>query len=72
MGWGSAHLRELVVATYCLGLDPKETLNRLKGNMKEKLKISKGKDGDLGFNVAFAATEESDSKSKTKTKDKDK
>jgi energy-coupling factor transporter ATP-binding protein EcfA2 len=55
-GLGLAHLRELVVATYCLGLDIEETLNRLKGNMKSgQLKITKGRDTGLGFNVAFAA-----------------
>lgn len=50
-GLGLAHLRELVVASYCLGLDRKETLARLKTNFKKTLKIKKG--GDIGFTVNF-------------------
>src|SRR5271163_4709947 len=52
-GLGLAHLRELVVANYCLGLDRKETLARLKTNFKKTLKIKKGKTDQLGFTVNF-------------------
>src|SRR5271154_5613051 len=52
-GLGLAHLRELVVANYCLGLDRKETLARLKSNFKKTLKIKKGKQEQLGFTVNF-------------------
>ena len=52
-GLGLAHLRELVVANYCLGLDRKETLLRLKSNFKKTLKIKKGKTDQLGFTVNF-------------------
>jgi hypothetical protein len=52
-GLGLAHLRELVVANYCLGLDRKETLMRLKSNFKKTLKIKKGKQEQLGFTVNF-------------------
>ena len=51
-GLGLAHLRELVVASYCLGLDRKETLARLKTNFKDKLKIKDKKVG-MGFTVNF-------------------
>src|SRR5271170_6048414 len=53
-GLGLAHLRELVVASYCLGLDRKETLARLKSDFKAKLKAGgKNKGGDMGFTVNF-------------------
>lgn len=51
-GLGLAHLRELVVASYCLGLDRKETLSRLKTNFKKRLKV-KTNDESLGFTVNF-------------------
>jgi hypothetical protein len=52
-GLGLAHLRELVVASYCLGLDRKETLGRLKSNFKDKLKVSKNKGAGMGFTTNF-------------------
>jgi energy-coupling factor transporter ATP-binding protein EcfA2 len=49
-GLGLAHLRELVVASYCLGLDRKETLKRLRMNYKSKLKVKNSPDGNkMGF-----------------------
>lgn len=56
-GLGLAHLRELVVASYCLGLDRKETLARLKTNFKKNLKVKKSGDG-LGFTVNFSDHDE--------------
>ncbi len=50
-GLGLAHLRELVVASYCLGLDREETLARLKTNFKKQLKVKKT--DTLGFTVNF-------------------
>jgi hypothetical protein len=55
-GLGLAHLRELVVANYCLGLDRKETLARLKTNFKKKLKMKGG--DQLGFTVNFPELED--------------
>lgn len=53
-GLGLAHLRELVAASYCLGLDRKETLARLRTNFKDKLKMKDGKKGaGMGFTVNF-------------------
>jgi hypothetical protein len=52
-GLGLAHLRELVVASYCLGLDRKETLARLKTNFKDKLKVKQNKGAGMGFTVNF-------------------
>jgi ATPase family associated with various cellular activities (AAA) len=52
-GLGLAHLRELVVANYCLGLDRKETLARLRHGFKEKLKIKKGASDNMGFTTSF-------------------
>src|SRR5271167_1571775 len=53
-GLGLAHLRELVVASYCLGLDRAETLARLKTNFKKKLSVKKNKgEGGMGFTVNF-------------------
>lgn len=49
-GLSLAHLRELVVATYCLGADQQETLARLLGNAKRKRFTS---EEGLGFNVRF-------------------
>jgi len=57
-GMGLAHLREVIVAHYCLGHGLQETLKRLKGNIKDKLKISKGDDHGLGFSVDFVADED--------------
>lgn len=51
-GLGLAHLRELVVANYCLGLDREETLKRLRHGFKEKLKV-KGSETPLGFTTVF-------------------
>jgi hypothetical protein len=57
-GLGLAHLRELVVASYCLGLDRKETLARLKTNFKKgSLKIKSGKE-TMGFTVNFPQAED--------------
>lgn len=53
-GLGLAHLRELVSATHCLGLNTEETLKRLKGNISLKLKTPKvGTEEGLGFSVGF-------------------
>lgn len=55
-GLGLAHLRELVSATHCLGLDLEETLARLKGNMRVKFKSPKVGDDDekgVGFSIGF-------------------
>jgi hypothetical protein len=52
-GLGLAHLRELVAASYCLGLDRKETLARLKTNFKKKLKSIEGRGNVMGFTVNF-------------------
>src|SRR5271170_7195277 len=57
-GLGLAHLRELVVANYCLGLDRKETLARLKTNFKDKLKMGKNKNTSVGFTVNFPDAED--------------
>ena len=51
-GLGLAHLRELVVASYCLGMDRKETLARLRTNFKKNLKMKKTGE-QLGFTVNF-------------------
>lgn len=52
-GLGLAHLRELVVANYCLGLDREETLKRLKSGFKKQLKIKKGAQENMGFTTRF-------------------
>jgi SpoVK/Ycf46/Vps4 family AAA+-type ATPase len=52
-GLGLAHLRELVVASYCLGIDRKQTLDRLKSNFKKALRV-KGSKESLGFTTNFA------------------
>jgi hypothetical protein len=52
-GLGLAHLRELVAASYCLGLDRKETLARLKSNFKKKLKNTESKGNIMGFTTNF-------------------
>jgi len=52
-GLGLAHLRELVVANYCLGLDREETLKRLKSGFKKQLKIKKGAQDNMGFTTRF-------------------
>lgn len=58
-GLGLAHLRELVVASYCLGMDRKETLARLRTNFKDKLKVKSSKAaGQLGFTVNFPDADE--------------
>jgi hypothetical protein len=67
-GLGLAHLRELVVASYCLGMDRKETLARLRTNFKDKLKIKKGASAaQLGFTVNFPDVEEGGGKPKLDT-----
>jgi GTPase SAR1 family protein len=57
-GLGLAHLRELVVANYCLGLDRKETLKRLKKNFKKSLKVKKSPSEGMGFTTTFAIDDE--------------
>jgi len=52
-GLGLAHLRELVVANYCLGLDREETLKRLKSDSKKVLKVKKQGQDPLGFTTKF-------------------
>ena len=53
-GLGLSHLRELVSATYCLQLNVEETLARLKGNVRLKLKQpSVSNEEGLGFAVGF-------------------
>src|SRR5271157_2441947 len=64
-GLGLAHLRELVVANYCLGLDRKETLLRLKTNFKKNTKIKKTSDG-MGFTVNFPTADEDEKPRLTK------
>lgn len=61
-GLGLAHLRELVVASYCLGLDRKETLDRLKNNFKKAMKPVKKTTEGLGFTVNFPSDEKEKSK----------
>ncbi|MGC2231421.1 MAG: ATP-binding protein, partial [Candidatus Acidiferrum sp.] len=56
-GLGLAHLRELVVASYCLGLDREETLARLKTNFKKSLKIKSSRE-TMGFTVNFPEIDE--------------
>jgi hypothetical protein len=56
-GLGLAHLRELVVASYCLGLDREETLARLKTNFRKTPKIKKSGEG-MGFTVNFPQIDE--------------
>jgi hypothetical protein len=51
-GLGLAHLRELVVASYCLGLDRAETLARLKTNFKKSIKMKRSGD-TMGFTTNF-------------------
>jgi hypothetical protein len=60
-GLGLAHLRELVVASYCLGLDRKETLDRLKKNFKGKI-TNKGVKSNvgMGFTVNFPDEKDKD------------
>ena len=57
-GLGLAHLRELVVASYCLGMDRKETLARLRTNFKKNLKIKKSGGETMGFTVNFPDVDE--------------
>jgi hypothetical protein len=53
-GLGFSHLRELVVCVVCLKLDKKETLERLKKGITEKIKTKKlGNESELGFTVNF-------------------
>ena len=60
-GLGLAHLRELVVANYCLGLDRKQTLKRLKKNFTGSLKVKKSPSEGMGF--TFGIDEDEDEKS---------
>lgn len=62
-GLGLAHLRELVVASYCLGLSRTDTLKRLRSDFKTKLKI-KDKSAGLGFTVNFPDGDDNKSASK--------
>jgi hypothetical protein len=53
-GLGFSHLRELVACVVCLKLDKKETLERLKKGITEKVKMKKlGNESELGFTVNF-------------------
>lgn len=53
-GLGLSHLRELVSATHCLDLDLTDTLDRLKGNIRAKLKAPKvGGEEGLGYSIGF-------------------
>lgn len=53
-GLGFSHLRELVACVVGLKLDKKETLERLKKGITEKVKIKKlGNESELGFTVNF-------------------
>lgn len=53
-GLGFSHLRELVVCVVPLKLDKKETLERLKKGITEKVKVKKlGNESELGFTVNF-------------------
>lgn len=55
-GLGLAHLREFVVASICLDLPQKETLERLRGNVNERIRVkpvgSKRND-EVGFTTGF-------------------
>lgn len=62
-GLGLAHLRELVVASYCLGLSRKETLARLKSSFKKRLTVKRSSE-TLGFTVNFPEPDEKDGKVK--------
>jgi hypothetical protein len=53
-GMGLAHLRELVVSILCLNLDYTVTLKRLKGNIKEVIRMPKvGQKSTVGFTLGF-------------------
>jgi hypothetical protein len=53
-GLGFSHLRELVACIVGLKLDKKETLERLKKGITEKVKMKKlGNESELGFTVNF-------------------
>ena len=50
-GFGIAHLRELIAAWQCLGLDKETTLERLRANIKHTPRI-KG-DKEMGFSINY-------------------
>ena len=53
-GMGLAHLRELIVSVLCLDLDYEVTLKRLKGNIKNEIKMPKvGMKSTVGFTLGF-------------------
>lgn len=56
-GMGLAHLRELVVSILCLNLDYDETLRRLKGNIKDVIKMPKIGQKTSSFTVGFQKDE---------------
>ena len=57
-GLGLSHLRELVAASYCLGMDRKQTLSRLKANFRKAPKVRKTGGDTMGFTVDFPNTED--------------
>lgn len=57
-GLGLAHLRELVVSVVCLEQSYKDTLHRLKSNIKEVMRAPKiGQKCSTGFNLGFTSEE---------------
>ena len=57
-GMGLAHLRELVVATLCLKIDYDLTLKRLRGNIKDVIKMPKmGQKSTVGYTLGFTLNE---------------
>jgi len=63
-GLGLAHLRELVVAVLCLDMDYDITLRRLKGNIKDDIKMPK-----LGQKTGFTLGFSSEGKPKTEVEE---
>jgi SpoVK/Ycf46/Vps4 family AAA+-type ATPase len=58
-GMGLAHLRELIVSVLCLGLDYELTLKRLKGNIKDEIKMPKvSLKSTTGFTLGFTSKKE--------------
>lgn len=61
-GLGLAHLREVAVSVVCLDQPYEETIKRLKGNIKEQIKVPKvGQKCTTGFTLGFTQ-EKSDDK----------
>lgn len=57
-GMGLAHLRELVVSIACLGIDYESTLKRMKGNIKDTIKMPKiGQRMETGYTLGFMKEE---------------